>query len=188
MTLRSVRGPARALFVALLLAAAAPPARAGDLYRWVTEDGRVEIGPTPPAGTAAVPWRPGQRDAATPGVPEAPARAARTRSRNAKACARDRESEREDARRIAEVESEIARLEQKIERLETSEVAWSRTSCRSQGIYGPKSDCVASRFDRDAEIEGAKLQLDSAQERLADLEQRARRDAPADDCPASSAD
>jgi hypothetical protein len=63
--------------VALLLALPSADALAGGLYRWVTSDGRVEIGPTPPPGVNAVPWIPGQPET-SPGAapPAAPAKAA----------------------------------------------------------------------------------------------------------------
>ncbi len=187
MTAPAARAFARALLVGLLLAAASSHASAGELYRWVTEDGRVEIGPVPPAGASAVPWRPGQDAAAKPAEATAPAGRAKGRARGDRACARHREASRQTAQALIDAETEVTRLEQKIEMLESSHVAYSRTSCVSQGIDGPRSNCVSHRFDRDAEIERAEAALDAAQERLADLELHARREAPSS-CPPASAD
>lgn len=188
---------ARALAAALLLAIPAGGLSAGELYRWVTEDGRTEIGPNPPPGASAVPWSPGQERAAepTPAAPApapasapAPIPAQKARSANREKCARYRENARQTERRVIEAEAAIARLEQKLETLQSTEIAFSRTSCVSQGINGPKSDCVASRFDRDAEIERAEQALEQAQEKLSDLELNARRSAAPEACTPASAD
>ena len=74
-----------------------------------------------------------------------------------------------------EMAPQIARLEKKLEELEATEVAFQRTSCRSANAYGPDhSDCVSSSFHRDAEIARTQESLEEAQQKLADLEQRAR--------------
>lgn len=75
MTRRAPCGFARVLGLALLLALSSP-ALAGGLYQWVTPEGRVEIGPTPPFGVNAVPWVPGQPDPASPATSPAPPAAA----------------------------------------------------------------------------------------------------------------
>src|SRR5262245_61848342 len=49
----------RRIVLATCLALALPGAAfAGGLYRWVTKDGRVEVGPFPPPGVHAEPWQP----------------------------------------------------------------------------------------------------------------------------------
>ena len=190
--------PGATLLLALVLASS--ETRAGDLYQWVTEDGRVEIGASPPAGVAAKPWNPGQEAAANPSaLPAAPAseseretvpasakplRAStrhtteaerRARGRLEEECRTQRGLIEKAAQKIRVLESQIARLDKKLEELEATEVAFQRTSCRSSGAYGPDhSDCVSSSFHRDAEIARTQESLEEAQQKLADLEQRAR--------------
>jgi hypothetical protein len=192
VTPRAVRARARALGAALLLAIASGDARAAELYRWLTEDGRVEIGTTPPPGTAAVPWRPGEAEAAEPAPRATPARlstrAPRARARSDEKCARKQEAARKIEREVVELESEITRLEQRIESLEASEVAFSRTSCVSRDVYGPNSSrCQSDIFHRDTEIANAEQALELAQNKLGDLEQRARGAAPLAECAPASA-
>ena len=198
MTPVAIRARTRALGAALLLVLASGETRAGDLYQWVTEDGRVEIGASPPAGVAAKPWNPGQEAAANPSaLPAAPAsereaapasakpyRASsrhtteaerRARGRLEEECRTQRGLIEKAAQKIRVLESQIARLEKKLEELEATELAFQRTSCRSSGAYGPDhSDCVSSSFHRDAEIARTQESLEEAQQKLADLEQRAR--------------
>ena len=175
-----------ALSLAACLALLGPVAVAGDLYRWVTEDGRVEIGTTPPPGTAAVPWLPEPAEAAAPAPPVTPATQATTAT--GEDCARKSEAARKTAAKIAELESEVDRLEKKLESLESNAVAWSRTSCVSPGIDGPKSDCVTSQFDRDVEVDRAERALDRARDKLDDFELRARAAVSAAECAPASAD
>ena len=175
--------------LAACLALFGPVASAEGLYRWVTEDGRVEIGTTPPPGTAAVPWLPDPADAAQPAEPAAPVTPATHVPTAANGdCARRSEAARKTAAKIAKLESEIDRLERKLESLESNEVAWSRTSCVSQGIDGPKSDCVTSHFDRDVEVDRAEQALDRARDNLDDLELRARGATTAAECAPAAAD
>ena len=193
MTPRAIRAQTRVLCAALVLALASGGARAGELYRWVTKDGRVEIGTSPPFGAAAEPYFPGQEAAAQPAAPAAPAPApvpAETprpaaghstreaergaRGRLEEPCARDQEISDKATQKIRILEAQIARLEHKLDELEANEVAYSQTSCRSQGIEGPSSDCLTSSFHRDAEISSTQQELEDAQQKLADLEQRAR--------------
>ncbi len=191
MTPRAIRAQARVLGATLLLALASSDTRAGDLYQWVTEDGRIEIGTTPPLGAAAQPWSPGQEAAAQPAPPAAaaPAPAAtqrvpsdrrteserRARGRLEEKCSAQKATVDKATQKIRILESQIARLDKKIEELEATEVAYSRTSCRSQDVYGPSaSDCMTSSFHRDAEIARTQDELEDAQQKLGDLEQRAR--------------
>src|SRR5262245_60453513 len=56
--------------LALCLALALPGAAfAGGLYRWVTKDGRVEVGPFPPPGVHAEPWQPEDDEKPAPATP-----------------------------------------------------------------------------------------------------------------------
>lgn len=86
------------------------------------------------------------------------------------------------------MESEIARLERTIETLEASEVAYSRTSCVSQNVHYSISDCQSEIFQRDTEIANAEQALEIAQEKLGDLELRARSSALPADCAHASSD
>ncbi len=93
--------------------------------------------------------------------------------------------------KIRILENQIARFERRLEELEATDLAYSQTSCRSQGshgIEGPSSDCLTSSFHRDAEIARAQADLEEAQQKLGDLEQRARAAAPAAECTPASAD
>ncbi|MEX2208156.1 MAG: hypothetical protein WEF50_18170 [Myxococcota bacterium] len=192
----AIRALARVLCAALVLALASGESRAGDLYQWVTEDGRVEIGASPPRGVAAKPWNPGQETISNPVAqpapkpPEpapAPAPMQRTSSRNPSSaehrargrmddrCLRQQGTVAKATQKIQILEVQIARLEKKLEDLEATELAYSRTSCRSMDVYGPDaSDCISSSFHRDAEIARTQEELEDAQQRLGDLEQRAR--------------
>lgn len=188
MTPGAVRARTRVLALALLLATSSGDARGGELYRWVTEDGRTEIGTTPPFGAAAEPWSPGQEAAAQPAKPAAPAPAApprqptaetaaaerRARGRLEEPCSRATEKAEKAAQKIRILEAQIARLELKLDELEATELAYSRTTCRSQGVEGIGSDCLTSSFHRDAEIARIQQELEDAQQKLGDLEQRAR--------------
>lgn len=191
------------LAVVLLLSLPGAEALAGGLYRWVTSDGRVEIGPMPPPGVNAVPWSPGQPEVppagATPASPaptasEAPAdaepapsaRASRpsgpalAKPKNAPVKAIDDCSKlvggaRNLARQVSATEKEIAQLEAKLEKLESSDVAFSHTECAQNDSYGRASGCRSSSFDRDAEISKTQVALDRAQEKLDEVEEKARR-------------
>ena len=211
MTPRAMRAQARVLGAALLLAIAiaSSDTRAGDLYRWVTQDGRVEIGATPPPGTEAVPWNPGQEalspPTALPAATPAPAPAvtppaatpapatARSAAANGRArslleeeCSTGRATADRATQKIRILESQIARLERRLEELQATDLAYSQTSCRSQGIEGPSTDCLTSSFHRDTEIARTQAEIEEAQEKLADLEQRVRgAAAPAECAPAS---
>ncbi len=90
--------------------------------------------------------------------------------------------------KIRILENQIARFERRLEELEATELAYSQTSCRSSEIEGPSSDCLTSSFHRDAEIARAQADLEEAQQKLGDLEQRARAAAPAAECTPASAD
>jgi hypothetical protein len=185
----------------LLLALASGAARAGDLYQWETEDGRIEIGTNPPLGANARPWSPGQETAAqprprpAPAAPPAPADSAivgappakhvskEDRAKQAQrqamgrlgdACLARKSTLEKATQKIAIVEAQIARLEKRIEDLEATELAYSRTSCRSDDDGVDTSDCLASTFHRDTEIARSQGELEEAQQKLADLEQRAR--------------
>ena len=204
MTPGAVRARTRVLGFALLLAIASGNARGGELYRWETEDGRIEIGTTPPLGAAAVPWSPGQEAAAHPAAPPAPAPAAtprpapdsaaaalaerRARGRLDEACSREKATTDKATQKIRVLESQIARLERKLEELEATDLAYSRTTCRSQGIEGPGSDCLTSSFHRDAEISRIQQEIEEAQQKLGDLEQRARGVPRGEACAPASAD
>jgi hypothetical protein len=198
---------ARILCAALGLALASGESRAGDLYQWVTEDGRVEIGVRPPPGVAAKPWNPGQEAAANPVVakpapppPEpaprptasAPQMSAAERKRLAERraygrlddhCLRQQRTVAKATQKSQVLEAQIARLEKKLAELEATELAYSQTSCRSMDVYGPDaSDCISSSFHRDAEIARTEKELEDAQQRLGDLEQRARGAAEDEEC------
>ena len=201
MAPRDLQRLAHSLGVALLIALAEGDAAAGELYRWVTKDGLVEIGPTPPPGAAAAPWTPGNEDAARDSVqpesaapapaatrawPAAPAR--RSSDADAETCAQYREAALELERKIATAEADIARLEEQIEALEASDVAYARTDCVSHDIYGPSRGCQSTSFNRDVELGRAGKALDRAQEMLSDLEARARRASAPPECAPASAD
>jgi hypothetical protein len=79
VTPRAIRTRTGVIGLALLLSSASGGVRAGELYRWVTEDGRVEIGMNPPPGTTAVPYFPGQETAPQPAAPARPHSNARGR-------------------------------------------------------------------------------------------------------------
>ncbi len=195
MTPRAIRAQTRVLGLALLLALASGEARGGELYRWVTQDGRVEVGANPPPGVSAQPWSPAQESAAQPAMPAAPAVAVeatpavpqRPRARRTHEATRRVGSRLDDkclarartidkaTQKIHLLESQIARLEKRLEELEATEVAYSQTSCRTSDFEGPSSsDCVTSSFHRDAEVSRTQEALEDAQQRLGDLEQRAR--------------
>jgi hypothetical protein len=195
VTPRAIRAQTRVLGLALLLALASFQARGGELYSWVTEDGRIEVGAKPPPGVSARPWSPGQESAAQPAKPAAPAAAVeatpaapqRPRARRTREADRRAGSRRDDkclareltiekaTQKTRILESQIARLEKRLEELEATELAYSRTSCRTADFEGPTaSDCVTSSFHRDAEISSTQEALENAQQRLGDLEQRAR--------------
>lgn len=204
-------GCARACIVcaALVLALASSESRAGDLYQWETEDGRVEIGVSPPPGVAAKPWNPGQeaaanpvaKPAAPPPEPEpAPAAMQRTSARRTPSaerrarppmddrCLRQQGTIAKATQKIQILEAQIARLEKRLADLEATELAYSQTSCRSMAVYGPDaSDCISSSFHRDAEIARTQEELEDAQQRLGDLEQRARSAAEDEACSPAAA-
>jgi hypothetical protein len=58
----------------------------------------------------------------------------------------------------------------------------------SQGVYGPGSDCQSEIFRRDTEIANAEQALERAQEKLGDLELRARGSALPAECAHASAE
>ncbi len=197
MTPGSIRARTAVLGAALLLALAGANARAGDLYQWETEDGRIEIGTNPPLGAAAKPWNPGQEAAARPTPPAAPApavtpvarpgaghRSADERAKEARrralgrlgdACVARKGAIAKGAQKIAAAENRITQLETRLEELEATALAYSRTSCRSDYDDGSdSSDCLASTFHRDAEIARTQEELEDTQQKLADLEQRTR--------------
>jgi type IV secretory pathway VirB10-like protein len=161
--------------VLLTLTLAAFDASGATLYRWVTEDGRVEIGTTPPPGVNAVPWTPGPPEAAAPAPPPpAPADPVRPGPNTAKSdrCLRLEEEARELRSSIVEKEAEIEALEASAARLAATEVAYQRVDCRDD-VYGANTDCEPLVFDRDREIERADEKLAQARDELDDLEQRA---------------
>jgi hypothetical protein len=193
--------------LALWLALALPvAASAGELYRWVTPEGRVEIGPFPPRGVHAEPWKPEQTgpsaQPATPAPPTVPAASpaspsgapgsARAPSDLASppvgprpdACELRRREARELARQRQDTESEIGRLEATIGKLEESLVMHEESSCRRDAYGQVSRGCTGGSFDRDTELEKSHEKLEEAQSRLDDLEQRERAVAPGDDCAA----
>ncbi len=198
MTPGAFRARQGLLAALILLALASGGARAGEMYQWETEDGRIEIGPNPPLGAAARPWSPGQEAASTrpkpppppPALDPAPAgsptlkyRSKEERAKEAQrqamgrtgdACLARKATLEKATQKIAITEAQITRLEQRIEELEASELAYSRTSCRTDDPDVDTSDCLASTFHRDAELAHSERQLEEAQQKLADLEQRAR--------------
>lgn len=195
----------RTLALSTGLALALPGAAlAGGLYRWVTKDGRVEVGPFPPAGVHAEPWEP--KDEEKPAPPQsAPAPAPAPQQAQPVTPSRmpslghlsgpprdprtdlDRQCEqiqRERGLRKVEkqkLESEIAGLEKKIAKLEDSLVANEDSSCVHAGEAGAR-DCTGGSFDRDAEIERSQNRLEKAQTKLGDMELRERREAADDKC------
>jgi hypothetical protein len=214
VTPRAIRAPARVLGAALLLALASTAARAGDLYRWVTEDGRVEIGTNPPLGASVEPWNPAQeavaqptaQPTAQPAPPAAPAPPAhatppgsrshgppgvprdRSKSRLDETCSTEKLAAMKAAQKISVLESQIARLGRKLEELEATALAYSQTTCRSQEADGLGSDCLTSSFHRDAEIARTQQELEEKEQKLADLEQRARGLASRPECTPASAE
>ena len=113
----------------------------------------------------------------------------RARGRLDEVCMRNREVSAKAARKITETETQITRLEGRIEELEANAVAYSKTTCRSQESYsGLGTDCQVSSFHRDAEIARLNRDLEEAQQRLADLEQRARAVAEDERCAPAASD
>ena len=156
----------------LLLLALALPAAAGAavLYRWVTPDGRVEVGTSPPPGVHVELWQPDARPVA-PAVPASPATAACERRADAKF----------GDQQVEQTRARVGELEQKLAQLEDSPVVSQDSTCSSaaSSIGG----CKSSYFDRDRELESTQLQLDDARARLDDLEDQQRRREPDVDCP-----
>jgi hypothetical protein len=206
MSARKLDRAVLALWLALALPIAA---NAGDLYRWVTPDGRVEIGPFPPRGVHAEPWKPEETSppAATPPPatppPSAPAAAepsgaprvyrtlnglnARPSDQGPTPCEQRRQKAAKLASERQQTEREIDRLEATIARLEETLVAHEDSSCLSDANGDVSRGCSGGSFDRDAELEKSRRKLDRAQSKLGDLEQRERETASGDDCPSAPA-
>jgi hypothetical protein len=179
MSLRLARRGGLALCLAAALSSAA---FAGGLYRWVTKDGRVEVGPFPPAGVNAEPWQPdgdAPKPAPAPPRPRAerppnPAASETRRSALEARCARPKETtlQREATeRKIAQLEATIARLEETL-------VANEESHCTSSYYRG----CRGSTFDRDEALERAQEELGAEQSKLADLERKEQERAADEDC------
>lgn len=164
------------LSLVLALALVVTPLEAGaqTLYRWVTPDGRVEIGTSPPAGVRAEPWTPGASPAAAPTVVPAAQSGPRLRD-PARDPGRDCRARLAEMRReIEQTETRIAGLEQRIESLSESMVAFQQNTCTRDDYGNTAKHCRSSSFSRDAEIDKAERELAEAQDTLADLETRAR--------------
>lgn len=199
----STRVVSRVVVVSWLMLAFAGAGDAGQLYRWVTQDGRVEIGPVPPSGVHAEPWQPVQPAPAvvtpppTPAAAETPAPApAPAASQNAAPsgtapvqqastgdCSFARERALDVMQRKQETETEIKELEATIARLEDSMVVSANSTCRTDD-YGAQrnSRCTGDSFDRDKELSRSRKKLEKAKDRLDELEDR-ERTTQVSDCP-----
>jgi hypothetical protein len=193
MSVRVVARGVLALWLALALPGAA---NAVDLFRWVTPDGRVEIGSTPPPGVHAEPWHPEQPapPAVTPPTP-APSSAAtavptlRKLAQPALAetkpnCGLGRAQALDLARQRQETEQEIARLEAAIAEYEDTPVAYEDSSCLRDKYGAIAKNCTGRSFDRDEAIEESQTQLEAAHRKLGDLEDQERVATANDDCAA----
>jgi hypothetical protein len=207
MSARRVR---RAVVAALLALALPSVAGAQTLYRWTTKDGRVEVGPFPPAGVHAEPWKP--EDEEKPKPPAAPNSAMPVNPSSPPSVApapiqsprnlnglqmRNIEEERQrqvqqdcDAKRSATgnllnqkqvTEREIKRLEKEISELEDSLVAAEESSCLSDSAGHTSRNCREGGFDRDASLERDRKDLDKAQSKLDDLERKEQEARSSDD-------
>ncbi len=183
--------------LAVCLALALPGAAlAGGLYRWVTKDGKVEVGPFPPPGVNAEPWKPEDGSAKPapaprafePVVTETPSYESRRapppeqRSPLELECEERASKRRKLVLEHESVEQKIAALEAKIARLEETLVANEDSRCYTDSYGNSRRECVGGSFDRDASLERARDELETAQSKLADIEQGERGDASDEKC------